>query len=167
MFSVAPPVRCVQVRGAGVPGAKGRDLSPRTRERLGVKGLDLRRPVRPVDREKMRPWLHNLLDSGSVFGLKWLHKDQGTFHVSWRHASRLGWKLETDGDVFEKWARHTGEAKAIATHTGEAKAIATHTGEAKAIATHTGEAKAIATHTQVRLKPLLHTGEAKAIATLR
>ncbi|XP_076456413.1 uncharacterized protein LOC143290781 [Babylonia areolata] len=98
----------VPMKNAGAKATKARRLSPKSRERAGVKSLDLRRPVRPVDREKMRPWLKNHLDSGTVFGLKWLNKDEGTFQVSWRHASRLGWKLETDGDVFEKWARHTG-----------------------------------------------------------
>nr|KAG5696022.1 hypothetical protein BaRGS_013928 [Batillaria attramentaria] len=56
----------------------------------------------------MRPWLKNLLDKGSVFGLNWMKREEGIFQISWRHASRLGWNLETDGDVFERWARHTG-----------------------------------------------------------
>ena len=69
----------------------------------------MRRPVRPIDRQRMRPWLMELLDLGNVFGLKWTNRLQGIFQISWRHASRLGWNLETDGDVFERWARHTGE----------------------------------------------------------
>ncbi|RUS81081.1 hypothetical protein EGW08_011167 [Elysia chlorotica] len=68
----------------------------------------LRRPVRPVDRQRMRPWLMELLDLGNVYGLGWTNRHQGVFQISWRHASRLGWNLETDGDVFERWARHTG-----------------------------------------------------------
>ncbi|GFR69683.1 interferon regulatory factor [Elysia marginata] len=68
----------------------------------------LRRPVRPVDRQRMRPWLMELLDLGNVYGLNWTNRPQGVFQISWRHASRLGWNLETDGDVFERWARHTG-----------------------------------------------------------
>ncbi|GFO32044.1 interferon regulatory factor [Plakobranchus ocellatus] len=68
----------------------------------------LRRPVRPVDRQRMRPWLMELLDLGNVYGLSWINRSQGLFQISWRHASRLGWNLETDGDVFERWARHTG-----------------------------------------------------------
>ena len=68
----------------------------------------LRRPVRPVDRQRMRPWLMELLDLGNVYGLNWTNRHQGVFQISWRHASRLGWNLETDGDVFERWARHTG-----------------------------------------------------------
>lgn len=67
-----------------------------------------RRPVRPIDRQRMRPWLMELLDMGNVFGLRWTDRSQGIFQISWRHASRLGWNLETDGDVFERWARHTG-----------------------------------------------------------
>lgn len=77
-----------------------------TKEKLGK--LEMRRPVRPIDRQKMRPWLKNLLDTGSVFGLNWMKREEGIFQISWRHASRLGWNLETDGDVFERWARHTG-----------------------------------------------------------
>ena len=69
----------------------------------------MRRPVRPIDRQRMRRWLMELLDMGNVFGLKWTNRHQGIFQISWRHASRLGWNLETDGDVFERWARHTGE----------------------------------------------------------
>ena len=79
-----------------------------SKDRAGSKNFDMRRPVRPIDRQKMRPWLKNLLDVGSVFGLNWLTKEDGIFQISWRHASRLGWNLETDGDVFERWARHTG-----------------------------------------------------------
>lgn len=79
-----------------------------TKERSSSSKIEMRRPVRPIDRQKMRPWLKNLLDKGSVFGLNWLKREEGIFQISWRHASRLGWNLETDGDVFERWARHTG-----------------------------------------------------------
>lgn len=79
-----------------------------TKDRTSGK-MDMRRPVRPIDRQKMRPWLKNLLDTGSVFGLNWMKREEGIFQISWRHASRLGWNLETDGDVFERWARHTGD----------------------------------------------------------
>ncbi|XP_070186837.1 uncharacterized protein [Littorina saxatilis] len=79
-----------------------------SKDRGSAKTFDMRRPVRPIDRQKMRPWLKNLLDTGSVFGLNWLQREDGIFQISWRHASRLGWNLETDGDVFERWARHTG-----------------------------------------------------------
>ncbi|CAG5126414.1 unnamed protein product [Candidula unifasciata] len=71
-------------------------------------GSKLRRPVRPIDRQRMRPWLMELLDLGNVFGLRWTDRRLGIFQISWRHASRLGWNLETDGDVFERWAKHTG-----------------------------------------------------------
>ncbi|KAL8613558.1 hypothetical protein ACOMHN_021977 [Nucella lapillus] len=80
----------------------------RPKERVAAKSYDMRRPVRPIDRQKMRPWLKNLLDNNSVYGLNWVRRDDGIFQISWRHASRLGWNLETDGDVFERWARHTG-----------------------------------------------------------
>ncbi|XP_076459765.1 uncharacterized protein LOC143292941 [Babylonia areolata] len=80
----------------------------RPKERVSAKSFDMRRPVRPIDRQKMRPWLKNLLDTGAVFGLNWVEREEGVFQISWRHASRLGWNLETDGDVFERWARHTG-----------------------------------------------------------
>ncbi|XP_069124950.1 interferon regulatory factor 2-like isoform X2 [Argopecten irradians] len=69
----------------------------------------MRRPIRPIERQKMRPWLMNLLLHENVTGLSWLSKRERTFRISWRHAARQGWNPDKDADLFEKWARHTGK----------------------------------------------------------
>ncbi|XP_060071770.1 interferon regulatory factor 1-like [Ylistrum balloti] len=69
----------------------------------------MRKPIRPIERQKMRPWLMNLLLHENVTGLSWLSKRERTFRISWRHAARQGWNPDKDADLFEKWARHTGK----------------------------------------------------------
>jgi len=68
-----------------------------------------RKPIRPIERQKMRPWLLNLLTNENVPGLAWLSKRDRTFRISWRHAARQGWNPKKDADLFERWARHTGK----------------------------------------------------------
>lgn len=68
-----------------------------------------RKPIRPVERQKMRAWLKDRLNDGDVRGLDWHTKSSNTFKVSWRHAARQGWSSDTDADLFERWARHTGK----------------------------------------------------------
>ncbi|XP_055875872.1 uncharacterized protein LOC106064756 isoform X1 [Biomphalaria glabrata] len=112
-LDTANSIEVITVSTISTPGTSGKKVVPL---QIGYKFplIDnaetgkLRRPVRPIDRQRMRPWLMELLDLGNVFGLKWTNRHQGVFQISWRHASRLGWNLETDGDVFERWARHTG-----------------------------------------------------------
>nr|WDI23424.1 IRF1 [Azumapecten farreri] len=70
---------------------------------------NMRKPIRPIERQKMRPWLMNLLLHENVIGLSWLSKRDRTFRISWRHAARQGWNPDKDADLFEKWARHTGK----------------------------------------------------------
>ncbi|XP_005101608.1 uncharacterized protein LOC101850966 [Aplysia californica] len=113
-----PPhsIEVITVTTTSNPGSSGRSVIPLQIElekfptQQEIEGHDnkMRRPVRPIDRQRMRPWLMELLDLNNVFGLRWTNRHQGIFQISWRHASRLGWNLETDGDVFERWARHTG-----------------------------------------------------------
>ena len=67
-----------------------------------------RKPIRPIERQKMRPWLVNLLNE-DVPSLQWEVKREGTFRISWRHAARQGWNPVDDADLFERWARHTGK----------------------------------------------------------
>ncbi|XP_033744681.1 interferon regulatory factor 1-like [Pecten maximus] len=69
----------------------------------------MRKPIRPIERQKMRPWLMNLLLHENITGLSWLSKRDRTFRISWRHAARQGWNPDKDADLFEKWARHTGK----------------------------------------------------------
>ncbi|XP_041348941.1 uncharacterized protein LOC121368323 [Gigantopelta aegis] len=70
--------------------------------------LHSKKPIRPVDRQKMGPWLKNLLDNETCPGLVWVDRSHKVFQVSWRHRARMGWDMKLDGDVFERWARHTG-----------------------------------------------------------
>ncbi|XP_041362983.1 interferon regulatory factor 2-like isoform X2 [Gigantopelta aegis] len=70
-----------------------------------------RRPIRPIDRQRMRPWLVNLLNEISVPGLSWEDQQKEIFDVSWRHGARHGWDITHDADVFCRWALHTGKFK--------------------------------------------------------
>ncbi|XP_021363393.1 interferon regulatory factor 2-like [Mizuhopecten yessoensis] len=74
-----------------------------------ISSTNMRKPIRPIERQKMRPWLMNLLLHENVTGLSWLSKRDRTFRISWRHAARQGWNPDKDADLFEKWARHTGK----------------------------------------------------------
>ncbi|XP_062585321.1 uncharacterized protein LOC134246986 [Saccostrea cucullata] len=66
------------------------------------------RPIRPVERQKMRPWLLEHLDSGSIPGLSWQNRTQRIFRISWKHAAHNCFNRTTDSDLFERWAYHTG-----------------------------------------------------------
>ncbi|XP_067673215.1 interferon regulatory factor 1-like isoform X2 [Haliotis asinina] len=66
-----------------------------------------RRPMRPIDREKMRPWLERQLDQEVVPDVKWVDGNRTTFEIPWRHAARHGWSIEKDACIFELWAIHT------------------------------------------------------------
>ncbi|XP_046544349.1 interferon regulatory factor 1-like isoform X2 [Haliotis rubra] len=66
-----------------------------------------RRPIRPIDREKMRPWLERQIDLGNVPDVKWVDINKTTFEIPWRHAARHGWSIEKDACIFEQWAIHT------------------------------------------------------------
>ncbi|KAJ8319008.1 hypothetical protein KUTeg_004099 [Tegillarca granosa] len=58
-----------------------------------------RKPIRPIERQKMRPWLKDRLNDGDVLGLDWHNKSCNTFKVSWRHAARQGWSSDKDADL--------------------------------------------------------------------
>ncbi|XP_061185424.1 uncharacterized protein LOC133193476 isoform X3 [Saccostrea echinata] len=66
------------------------------------------RPIRPVERQKMRPWLLEHLDSGSIPGLSWQNRTQRIFRISWKHAAHNCFNRTRDSDLFERWAYHTG-----------------------------------------------------------
>lgn len=71
--------------------------------------INQRKPIRPIERQKMRPWLVNLLNNEKVHGFSWVSKDHETFRISWRHAARQGWDPIMDAGLFERWAKHTGK----------------------------------------------------------
>lgn len=66
------------------------------------------RPIRPVERQKMRPWLLEHLDTGSIPGLSWQNRTQRIFRISWKHAAHNCFNRTRDSDLFERWAYHTG-----------------------------------------------------------
>ncbi|XP_060071776.1 uncharacterized protein LOC132551616 [Ylistrum balloti] len=63
---------------------------------------------RPVERQKMRPWLIQLLDNNTADGLSWVDRKQGSFRINWKHGARNGWNINKDANVFELYAIHTG-----------------------------------------------------------
>ena len=70
--------------------------------------LEGQRPVRPVERQKMRPWLIELLDANTLPGLSWQNKKENIFRISWKHAAHNCFNRNKDSDLFERWAYHTG-----------------------------------------------------------
>ncbi|XP_033744708.1 interferon regulatory factor 1-like [Pecten maximus] len=67
-----------------------------------------KRGRRPVERQKMRPWLIELLNNNKTDGLTWEDREQGTFRINWKHGARNGWNIDKDANVFEQYAIHTG-----------------------------------------------------------
>lgn len=68
-----------------------------------------RKPIRPLERQRMRPWLINLLDQNTCDQLEWLSRDMNTFRISWKHAAGQTFDANADATLFELWARHTGK----------------------------------------------------------
>lgn len=68
-----------------------------------------RRATRPTERQRMRPWLEHLLNEGKTPGCSWVNRTEQIFSVEWKHGSRHGWSVEHDAQVFQKWAKHTGQ----------------------------------------------------------
>lgn len=71
------------------------------------------RPIRPVERQKMRPWLLEHLDGGSIPGLSWQNRTQRIFRISWKHAAHNCFNRTRDSDLFERWAYHTGKFERV------------------------------------------------------
>ncbi|XP_061182294.1 uncharacterized protein LOC133190620 [Saccostrea echinata] len=78
----------------------GFDKNKRTDEKMTKK--------RPVERQKMRPWLQDMLENGGVQGLEWFDKPKDQFKINWKHGSRHGFNTRKDASLFEKYAQHTG-----------------------------------------------------------
>ncbi|XP_064601872.1 interferon regulatory factor 1-like isoform X2 [Liolophura sinensis] len=62
-------------------------------------------------RERMRPWLENLLNTDACPGLKWRDKERKVFVIPWKHASGRTWKQIEDPLLFKLYAVHTGKFK--------------------------------------------------------
>ncbi|KAL5018867.1 hypothetical protein ScPMuIL_004589 [Solemya velum] len=73
-----------------------------------IKIETVRKPVRPLERQRMRPWMLAQLNEGKTPGLSWVKKSEGIFKITWRHAARHGYNARSDADLFQKWALHTG-----------------------------------------------------------
>lgn len=80
--------------------------------RSALKVVD-RKPIRPLERQRMRPWLIELLDRKSCHQLGWFDKAKKTFKVSWKHAAGQTFDPDSDATLFELWARHTGMIMAL------------------------------------------------------
>lgn len=63
----------------------------------------------PIERLRMRPWLEDALNENKFPGVEWVDKDAKIFRLPWKHASRNGWKINTDACLFRAWAEHTGK----------------------------------------------------------
>lgn len=80
----------------------GSDKMKRTDEKMTKK--------RPVERQKMRPWLMDMLKQGATQGLEWFDESQKLFKINWKHGSRHGFNTRKDASLFEKYAQHTGQS---------------------------------------------------------
>ncbi|KAL4220004.1 Interferon regulatory factor 2 [Mactra antiquata] len=69
---------------------------------------DKTRFIRPVERQRMRPWLIGHLDENDIPGLVWQDKREKIFRISWKHAANQCFNMQKDTNLFERWAIHTG-----------------------------------------------------------
>lgn len=60
-------------------------------------------------RLKLRSWLKEKIDDGSVEGLLWLDREKGIFQVPWKHASRASYEVDKDASLFRQWAEYSGK----------------------------------------------------------
>lgn len=86
--------------------ARGRPKSGKSRPSLRT--IE-RKPIRPLERQRMRPWLMELLDRNTCHQLVWMNKKDKTFRVSWKHAAGQTFNASADATLFERWAVHTGK----------------------------------------------------------
>ncbi|XP_053404388.1 uncharacterized protein LOC123555815 isoform X2 [Mercenaria mercenaria] len=91
------------------PGEPGLNLEPRITNRAqgGVRS-DKTRFIRPVERQRMRPWLIDHLDQNDIPGLVWQDQNEKIFRISWKHAANQCFNMQKDTNLFERWAIHTG-----------------------------------------------------------
>lgn len=62
-----------------------------------------------TERQRLRPWLEDKINSGKVPGLYWRDKDKKEFRVSWKHAGKPDFNVDKDAMLFKLWAEHTGK----------------------------------------------------------
>ena len=72
-------------------------------------GRERPRFIRPVERQRMRPWLVEHLDKNDIPGLTWVDRKEKVFRIAWKHAANQCFNLQKDTNLFERWAIHTGK----------------------------------------------------------
>ena len=60
-------------------------------------------------RKRFTPWLEEQINQGGIDGLEWIDKDIGLFKVPWVRVDNPEFVLETDAELFKRWAEHTGK----------------------------------------------------------
>nr|QNL15276.1 interferon regulatory factor 3-like protein [Littorina littorea] len=61
-------------------------------------------------RQRLKPWLIEQVNSGLCPGVSWVDEQQGIFRIPWKHCGRSDW-TEQDGHLYMAWAIHTGRFK--------------------------------------------------------
>jgi Interferon regulatory factor transcription factor len=86
--STAAAAAAAAVIGAGSRGGNGYSIPVSMAMLQGSGAVGERR-----ERVLLRPWLENLINSGSVPGLEWIDEIKTTFKVPWKHRSKKNWSL--------------------------------------------------------------------------
>ncbi|XP_019638103.1 PREDICTED: uncharacterized protein LOC109480350 [Branchiostoma belcheri] len=66
-------------------------------------------PMVENSRERLRPWLITMIDSGAVPGLDWLNQEKTKFKIPWKHAGKHEYNQDRDSLLFKEWAKYTGK----------------------------------------------------------
>nr|AJA02099.1 interferon regulatory factor 4 [Branchiostoma belcheri tsingtauense] len=66
-------------------------------------------PMVENSRERLRPWLITMIDSGAVPGLDWLNEEKTKFKIPWKHAGKHEYNQDRDSLLFKEWAKYTGK----------------------------------------------------------
>ena len=61
------------------------------------------------ERQRFIPWLEEQINRGGIDGLEWIDRDIGLFKVPWVRVDTPEFVLETDAELFKRWAEHTGK----------------------------------------------------------
>ncbi|XP_072169395.1 uncharacterized protein [Diadema setosum] len=62
-------------------------------------------------RQRLRPFLITLINSGTVKGLEWLDKEHTLFKIPWKHAGKQDYDPQEDSKIFMLWSANTGKYK--------------------------------------------------------
>nr|CAB3256921.1 IRF-like-4 interferon regulatory factor like protein [Phallusia mammillata] len=60
--------------------------------------------------KRLRYWLIDMIESGTIPGLQWENPDRTVFRIPWKHAGKNNWR-EEDCRIFKEWAKHRGKWK--------------------------------------------------------